>query len=62
MTQYILLIWVILVPGQPAAVYSMSAAFTYQTCSALISARIQDALREFPAANVRGECLPMVAK
>ncbi len=62
MGAYILLILVVLTPGQPAQVFKLSGSWDYQTCRALISSGVQEALQVYPGAQVSGQCLQMTAR
>lgn len=60
MGNWILIIFVILAPGQPQMVYKLAGNFDYQTCRGKVNTLVQEALQVYPAANVTGQCLQMV--
>lgn len=60
MGNWLLVIFVTLVPGQPSMVYKVTGNFDYQTCLGKIPTLVQEALQVYPSAAVTGQCLQMV--
>lgn len=60
MGNWLLVIFVTLVPGQPSMVYKVTGNYTYETCRGKGSTLVQEALQVFPSANVTANCYQMV--
>lgn len=60
MSNWLLIIFVTLTPGQPAQVWKVSGNYDYQTCRGKIAPLVQEALQVYPAAAVTGQCFQMV--
>lgn len=60
MGNWILIIFVILAPGQPTMVYKVTGNYDFDTCRGKGQTLVQEALQSYPSATVTSACYQMV--